>query len=161
MRAGDHGDVIFEWKWAQKHCTVNTDVFCIWWLWNLGETHIFASCFVMMLEKHWQAPKKNKAQSHKTLAGANKKKQNPSIYSGLWIPIDWKSLLFFWGACQCFVRLCFVFCLLFWCLCKFDELVLCWKVIQKSRPHGPQRKSPETVGKSCFAKWPFRSSLAR
>ena len=95
MRAGDHGDVIFEWKWAQKHCTVNTDVFCIWWLWNLGETHIFASCFVMMLEKHWQAPKKNKAQSHKTLAGANKKKQNPSIYSGLWIPIDWKSLLFF------------------------------------------------------------------
>ena len=56
LRAGDHGDMIFEWKWAQN--TVTTDVFCIWCLWNRGETHIFASCFVMMLEKHWQAPKK-------------------------------------------------------------------------------------------------------
>ena len=45
----------------------------------------------------------------------NQKQQNPIIYSGLWIPIDWKSLFFlfcfllFFGACQCFVTLCFVF----------------------------------------------------
>ena len=113
MRAGDHGDVIFEWKWAQKHCTVNTDVFCIWWLWNLGETHIFASCFVMMLEKHWQAPKKFKAQSHKTLAGT-KKKQTPSIYSGLWIPIDWKAFFFLAFFCGCLPMFCeIVLCFLF------------------------------------------------
>ena len=74
LRAGDHGDMIFEWKWAQN--TVTTDVFCIWCLWNRGETHIFASCFVMMLEKHWQAPQKNKAQPHKTLAGTKQKKNN-------------------------------------------------------------------------------------
>ena len=62
LRAEDDGDVIFAWKWAQN--TVNTDVFCIWWLWNLGETQFFASCFVMMLEKHWQAPKKPKKPKH-------------------------------------------------------------------------------------------------
>ena len=53
---GIMGRWFFQWKWAQN--TVTTDVFCIWWLWNLGEPHIFASCFAMMLEKHWQAQKK-------------------------------------------------------------------------------------------------------
>ena len=152
--------------------------FCIWWLWTLGETHIFASCFVMMLEKHWQAPKKTKHNLTKHWQAptcANKKKTKSQHLLRTLDPHRleiFAFFVFFLGACQCFVRLCFVFCLLFWCLCKFDELVLCWKgkniftvfcahFIQKSCPHGPQRKSPETVGKSCFAKWPFRSSLAR
>jgi len=57
--------------------------------------------------------KKNKAQSHKTLAGT-KKKQTPSIYSGLWIPIDWKYLLFFAFFCEWLPRFCeIVLCFLF------------------------------------------------
>ena len=105
----------------------------------------------------------------------NQKQQNPIIYSGLWIPIDWKSLFFlfcfllFFGACQCFVTLCFVFfgaCAGLMGLFDVEKertYLQCFVLIfmQKSRPHGPQRKSPETVGKSCFAKWPFQSSLAR
>ena len=128
LRAGDHGDMIFEWKWAQN--TVTTDVFCIWCLWNRGETHIFASCFVMMLEKHWQAPQKNKAQPHKTLAGTKQKKT--TIYGG---PESWvdAGILLFFAFCWCLPMFCEIvqivlwfFCT-FWCLCKFDELVWCWK----------------------------------
>ena len=58
-------------------------------------------------------PKKTKKQnqSHKTLASTKKRKKNPSIYSGFWTPIGWKSLFFF----------CF-----FWCLPMFCEIVLCF-----------------------------------
>jgi hypothetical protein len=35
----------------------------------------------MMLEKQWQAPKKNKAQPHKTLAGTKKGKKNKDFQS--------------------------------------------------------------------------------
>jgi hypothetical protein len=60
-----------------------------------GRNAHFCILFCNDARKTLAGTKKNKAQSQKTLAGANKKKQNPSIYSGLWIPIDWKSLLFF------------------------------------------------------------------
>ena len=66
------------------------------------------------LHRH-QKKQKKQNQSHKTLASTKKRKKNPSIYSGFWTPIGWKSLFFLalFGACQCFVRLCFVFFLLF------------------------------------------------
>ena len=103
---GDHGDVIVAWKWAQN--TANNCKYCL----SLSTSN--------KPIKLAQAPKKTKKQnqSHKTLASTKKRKKNPSIYSGFWTPIGWKSLFFLalFGACQCFVRLCFVFFCFFWCL---------------------------------------------
>ena len=49
------------------------------------------------------------------------KKQNPSIYSGFWTPIDWESLLFL--LFFCFFCVFCLFCF-FWCLPIFCEIVL-------------------------------------
>ena len=95
MRAGDHGDVIFEWKWAQKALYCKYRCFLHLMALKPGRNAHFCILFCNDARKTLAGTKKNNAQSHKTLAGANKKKQNPSIYSGLWIPIDWKALLFF------------------------------------------------------------------
>ena len=124
----------------------------VWWLWSL---------------KTLAGTKKNQAQSHKTLAGTkkNKKTQSQRLLRTL-DPHRLEICVFFvfFGACQCFVRLCLVF----FCVCaglmsllgveKERQYLHCLLCSFSFKNHVPM--VPKTVGKSCFAKWPFRSSLA-
>ena len=66
--------------------------------------------------KHWQAPKKSKKQ--------NKKKRKISYLWGSRVLSRWWDFAFWelFGACQCFVRLCFVFCFFGACQC-FSSII--------------------------------------
>ena len=147
--------------------------FCFLFFWCLsgfGASSFFfgaCQCLVALISQNTGRHKKNQAQSHKTLAGTkkNKKKHNRSVYLGLWIPIDWKSVffLFFLGPANVLWDCAWFFL----CLCRFDELAWCWKgktvftlsfvliFIQKSRPHGPQNGRKVVL---CQVAVPIKSS---
>jgi hypothetical protein len=92
-------DVIFAWKWTQN--IVNTDVFCIWWLWNLGAFFCILFC----------------NDARKTLAGTKKQKQQSTISQNIGrhggsriLSRCWDlCFLFFLGACEGLVHLVDVF----------------------------------------------------
>ena len=124
----------------------------VWWLWSLKTL----------------AGTKKKPSTISQNIGRHQKKQkkhNPSVYLGLWIPIDWKSVFFcfFWGL----PMFCEIVLGFFLCLCRFDELAWCWKgktvftlsfvliFIQKSRPHGPQNGRKVVL---CQVAVPIKSS---
>ena len=119
------------------------------------------------LSKHWQAQKKPSTISQNI--GRHQKKQKKTQSQRLLRTLDPHRLeicvfFVFFGACQCFVRLCLVF----FCVCaglmsllgveKERQYLHCLLCSFSFKNHVPM--VPKTVGKSCFAKWPFRSSLA-
>ena len=115
--------MIVAWKWAQN--TANNCEYCL-------------SLSTSNKPKLAQAPKKNKKTKpiSQNIGKHQKKKKNPSIYSGFRTPIGWKSLFFFvfFGACQCFVRLCFVFFAFFGaCQC-----------LERSKPPNIDKKKTNT-----------------
>ena len=142
-------------------------LFCFFWcLSGFGASSVFFWCLSMFggfdLSKHWQAPNKPKtAKSHHLLGTLDPHRLEIFVFLVLLFAFFWCLPMF------CDIMLCF-FCACAGLMGLFDvekerTYSQCFVLIfmQESRPHGPQRKSPETVGKSCFAKWPFQSSLAR
>ena len=170
MRAGDHWDVIFEWKWAQKHCTVNTDVFLHLMALNPRRNAHFCILFCNDARKTLAGTPKKQSTTSQNIGRHQTKKT--TIYGG---PESWvdAGILLFFAFCWCLPMFCEIVQIV---LCFFALFGACASLmslfdvekerpylqcfvlifIHKSRPHGSQRKSPETVGKMCFAKWPFR-----